>query len=53
MNAGCHEPVGVYARMEEGKLIIQAAGCPGELKDKKGPSCVCHRKYKTEKALKK
>ena len=21
--------------MEEGKLIIQAAGCPGELKDKK------------------
>ncbi len=35
LNAGCHEPVGVYARMEEGKLIIQAAGCPGELKDKK------------------
>ena len=32
LNAGCHEPVGVYARMEEGKLIIQAAGCPGELK---------------------
>ena len=52
MNAGCHEPVGVYARMEEGKLIIQAAGCPGELKDKKVRH-VCVIGIQTEKALKK
>ena len=26
LNAGCHEPIGVYARIEENKLILQAAG---------------------------
>lgn len=30
LNAGCHEPIGVYARTEGDKLILQAAGAvPG------------------------
>lgn len=33
LNAGCHEPIGVYAQIQENKLILRAAGADAGLSD--------------------